>query len=219
MDLFLGFETSSKRRCPDNFTGLPICKAQGKPVSWLDAADCAISNSCALFPTIQKGEFLLPEGLTAHEFMLVHALGKYEEAVAHVTANRRQDNVTRFSPKPKKAKPKKKEIDYEAELLSWLDSRGVIAEQQVISQGKRTDIWLPGKAFLELKRGRITGDDVCQAAEYFTAYRKQIILVGKSMSSRVGDGISAINELCGEEAIVFVTWGGIRTFLAALTRR
>jgi hypothetical protein len=81
-----------------------------------------------------------------------------------------------------KPKPKKLERDLEAELLFWLDQRDVMAEQQVIAKGKRTDIWIPGKCFLELKRNRVTGDDVCQAANYYTLYSRQVVLVGETLS-------------------------------------
>lgn len=119
------------------------------------------------------------------------------------------------TPKRKSSKPKKLERDLEAELLYWLDQRGVMAEQQVASRGKRTDVWIPGKCFLELKRGRVTGDDVCQAAKYFTLYSRQIILVGETMSPRAGEGISAINAVVKEDALAFVTWSGVRTYLEA----
>ncbi|MEM8610436.1 MAG: hypothetical protein AAGF93_00345 [Cyanobacteria bacterium P01_H01_bin.105] len=110
---------------------------------------------------------------------------------------------------------KKLERDLEAELLYWLDQQGIIAEQQVASRGKRTDVWIPGECFLELKRGKVTGDDVCQATKYYTLYSRQIILVGETLSLRAGEGISAINKITRKNALAFVTWSGIKTYLKA----
>ncbi len=69
----------------------------------------------------------------------------------------------------------------ELELYLWLISNGIEAERQVSTSSRhRIDIWIPGKLFLELKAGNVTGDDICQAMDYYATFSVPILLVGKA---------------------------------------
>lgn len=116
------------------------------------------------------------------------------------------------TPKP----PVKKEKDLEKDLLRWLHSRGVKADNQVATNNHRMDIWLPGTAFLELKRGRVTGDDVCQAIDYCTEYKKPVVLVGNHISTMASRGVEAFNKAVDGEMLVFVSWSAVKTYLKGL---
>jgi hypothetical protein len=117
----------------------------------------------------------------------------------------------------KHKKRKKLEVTLEAELLQWMDSEGIGAEQQVLAMGKRTDVWMPGICFLELKRGKVNGDDVCQAIKYYQLYSKPVVLIGETLMPRAGEGIAAINAIAGVDALCFITWSGARTYITALS--
>lgn len=72
------------------------------------------------------------------------------------------------------------------------------------------------KAMLELKQGRVSGEDVCQAIDYAATYQMPIVLVGTGLSSAASRGIDAFNRAMGKDLIIFVTWGGVRPYLNGL---
>jgi hypothetical protein len=106
----------------------------------------------------------------------------------------------------------------EDELYYWLVHQGVKVERQVkTSYNHRLDLWIPGKLMLELKAGRVTGDDVCQAIDYYATYKRPILLVGSGMSSAASRGIESFNKLF-QDTIVFVTWSGVKNYLQSTLR-
>lgn len=123
--------------------------------------------------------------------------------------------TTGVSARPKKS-PQKTEKELEHELLSWLHSLGVQADNQVSTSKHRMDLWIPGYCFLELKKTKVSGDDVCQAIDYCAEYKKPVILVGNHISEMASRGIEAFNKAVGSEMIVFISWSGIRTYLRGL---
>ena len=66
---------------------------------------------------------------------------------------------------------------------------------------------------LELKAGKVTGDDVCQAIDYYATYQRPIILIGKGLSTAASRGIEGINKEITLDALVFVTWSTVKTYL------
>ncbi len=177
---------------------------------------------CTLIPLYIPDLLNLVEGLTIQDHLRNSFEGNKNEVLTSYESDtspcQREGNSLGVNPRlpvtiKKKKKPKKLERDLEAELLYWLDQKDVMAEQQVSSRGRRTDIWIPGKCFLELKRQKVTGEDVCQAAKYFALYSRQIILVGETLSTRAGEGIAAMNAIAGENALSFVTWSAIYSYL------
>lgn len=112
--------------------------------------------------------------------------------------------------KPVKQQPEQR---LEDELYDWLRVKGVDVERQVTTAKHRLDLWIPSKAMLELKQGRVSGDDVCQAIDYAATYQMPIVLVGTGLSSGASRGIDGFNRAMGKDLIIFVTWGGVRTYL------
>lgn len=104
----------------------------------------------------------------------------------------------------------------EDQLYDWLRLKDVNVERQVVTAKHRLDLWLPNKAMLELKQGRVSGDDVCQAIDYAASYQMPIVLVGTGLSNAASRGIDGFNRAMGEDLIIFVTWGGIRAYLNGL---
>jgi hypothetical protein len=118
------------------------------------------------------------------------------------------------SPSPKIVKPKEK--DLEKELLDWLFSYGIQADSQVKTSKHRTDIWIPSKCFLELKRDKVTGDDVCQAIDYCVEYKMPIIIVGNNITEMACRGITAFNKAVDADLICFVQWSAIKVYLKGM---
>lgn len=116
--------------------------------------------------------------------------------------------------RPKPSKPKEK--DLEKELLDWLFSYGIQADNQVKTSKHRTDIWIPSKCFLELKRDKITGDDVCQAIDYCAEHKMPIVIVGNSITDMACRGISAFNKAVNADLICFVQWSAIKVYLKGM---
>jgi len=115
--------------------------------------------------------------------------------------------------------PKHIERDKENELYLWLDSRGIHVERQVSTTSKhRIDLWIPGCIMLELKAGKVISDDVCQALDYYSHYRKPVALVGESLTEKASRGIAAFNRVVDGDMIMFLTWGGVKPFLTAITK-
>jgi hypothetical protein len=119
-------------------------------------------------------------------------------------------------PKKQKSKSASTENDLEKSLIKWLHACGVKADSQVVTSRHRTDIWIPGVCFLELKKAKISGDDVCQAIDYCAEYKKTIVLVGNHIGEMASRGIEGFNKSVGSEMIVFVSWSGVRTYLKGL---
>lgn len=116
-------------------------------------------------------------------------------------------------------KPAKKltlEKNLEQDLLLWLHSKGIQADTQVLTARHRTDIWIPGKCFLELKKGRVSGDDICQAMDYCCEYKRTVVIVGNHISEMASRGIEAFNKSVNSEMLVFVSWSAVRTYLKGL---
>lgn len=120
---------------------------------------------------------------------------------------------------PEKKKKQQPEATLEHDLYCWLMVKGINVERQVSTASRhRLDLWIPGKMMLELKAGKITGDDVCQAIDYQATYEKQILLIGKGMSDAASRGIEGYNKATGAESIVFVSWEAARIYLGAVLR-
>ena len=117
--------------------------------------------------------------------------------------------------KPIKQQPEQK---LEDGLYDWLRVKGVEVERQVTTAKHRLDLWIPNKAMLELKQGRVSGDDVCQAIDYAATYQMPIVLVGTGLSSSGSRGIDGFNRAMGKDLIIFVTWGGVKLYLDALLK-
>lgn len=115
--------------------------------------------------------------------------------------------------------PKKRvvaEKDLERELLKWIRSRGFDAENQIATSKHRMDIWIPGKCFLELKKGKVCGDDICQAIDYCAEYKLPVIIVGNHINSMASRGIEAFNKAIDSEMLTFVQWSAVKTYLKGL---
>jgi hypothetical protein len=108
------------------------------------------------------------------------------------------------------------EKDLESDLLKWIHSRGFDAENQISTSKHRMDIWIPGKCFLELKRGRVSGDDICQAIDYCAEYKLPVIVVGNHINSMASRGAEAFNKAVDGEMLIFVQWSAVKTYLKGL---
>lgn len=119
-------------------------------------------------------------------------------------------------PALRKQPEKQKELD----LYSWMRRNKIEVERQVSTNQKhRIDLWIPGKLMIELKQGKVTGDDICQAIDYYSVYRKPIVLVGTSLSAAASRGIEAFVRLHGEDSLQFVTHGAIKPYLRGLVSK
>jgi len=119
---------------------------------------------------------------------------------------------------PAKKKPVVPEKELEKSLMEWLHAYGIKADNQVTTARQRMDLWIPGHCFLELKKGKVSGDDVCQALDYCSNHKKPVILVGNHISEMASRGIEAFNNSMQSELIVFISWSGVRTYLRGLLR-
>lgn len=118
--------------------------------------------------------------------------------------------------KQKKKVVKVLEKDLENDLVKWLDIHGIVVETQTTVGGYRTDIWIPGVCFLELKRGKVTAKDFCQALRYSVETDRKIILVGKNVEKDVIETISMYNNLLDCEKVTFVSWDTVKVYLKGL---
>lgn len=106
------------------------------------------------------------------------------------------------------------EQQLELELFNWLLLHGVEVERQVSTKNNhRLDLWIPGRMMLELKARVVTGDDICQAIDYYATYQRPIILIGKGLSSAASRGIEGFTREIAQDALVFVTWSAAKTYL------
>ena len=106
----------------------------------------------------------------------------------------------------------------EDQLYDWLRIKDIDVERQVATAKHRLDLWIPSKAMLELKQGRVSGDDVCQAIDYAATYQMPIVLVGTGLSTAASRGIDGFNRAMAKDLIIFVTWGGVKSYLNGLLR-
>lgn len=113
-------------------------------------------------------------------------------------------------------KQEKLEKDLEQELYDWISLNGVICEKQVVMGGYRSDIWIPGVCFLELKRGKVTSKDFCQALRYNVETNRKIILVGSNIEKDVMSTITAYNEMSNADVICFLSWETVKVYLRGL---
>jgi hypothetical protein len=155
--------------------------------------------------TVYKSQIYKTD-LTLYISFLVRLTSRAEE-VAHENKVR-ADLATKLRQQP--------EQKLEDGLYDWLRIKGVDVERQVTTAKHRLDLWIPNKAMLELKQGRVSGDDVCQAIDYAATYQMPIVLVGTGLSSSGSRGIDGFNRAMGKDLIIFVTWGGIRSYLKGM---
>lgn len=59
---------------------------------------------------------------------------------------------------------------------------------------------------LKLKAAKVTGNNVCQAIDYYATYQRPIILIGKGLSTATSRGFKGFIQQRSLDAIVFVTW-------------
>ena len=144
----------------------------------------------------------------------------YDQAIRHVGYIEKpfswSDPVA--TKQPAKKKPVVPEKELEKSLMEWLHAYGIKADNQVTTARQRMDLWIPGHCFLELKKGKVSGDDVCQALDYCSNHKKPVILVGNHISEMASRGIEAFNNSMQAELIVFISWSGVRTYLRGLLK-
>jgi hypothetical protein len=116
----------------------------------------------------------------------------------------------------KKRNYAQKEKQLESDLYLWLISNGVAVEKQVKTNKHRLDLWIPNIGMIELKAERVSGDDVCQAIDYYSTYRCPVVLIGNGLSSSASRGIEGFNTTMGKDCIVFVTWSGAKPYFKGL---
>jgi very-short-patch-repair endonuclease len=104
----------------------------------------------------------------------------------------------------KKAR-QREESNFEFELLSFLEIRGFKVQRQVHSGHLRMDLLIPNQLIIELKVGKVNGDDVCQAADYLASHAMDVLLVGTGLTNGATRGIEAINRISKENQLLFVT--------------
>ena len=118
-----------------------------------------------------------------------------------------------------RAKKERRNIEdaLEQDLYRWVESEGYKVERQVTTAyNHRLDLWLADKTILELKQGRVSGEDVCQAIDYAATYQLPIVLVGNGLSTSASRGIDGFNRAMKKNAIIFVTWGGVKPYITGL---
>lgn len=104
-------------------------------------------------------------------------------------------------------KQKPLEQEKEDELYDWLRLRGVDVERQVKTSSKQfIDLWIPGKMMIEVKRGSISANDVCQCIDYASEYKLPIVLIGEKITGAASRGLKGFNKLCPKQKICFVSW-------------
>jgi hypothetical protein len=127
-----------------------------------------------------------------------------------------------WAPEPVKPTPSKSKVvkplekDLESDLLKWLHMRGIQADNQIKTSKHRMDLWIPGKCFLELKTGKVSGDDVCQAIDYCAEYKLPVVLVGNHIGEMASRGVEAFNKAVEGDLIAFVQWSAVKTYLKGL---
>lgn len=114
----------------------------------------------------------------------------------------------RDSARAKSAGAKKAlEVQKEDELYDWLRIQGLDVERQVkTSEGHRLDMWMPGKMIVEIKRGSVSGNDVCQCIEYASEYSVPVVVIGDKLTGSASRGLHGFNKLCPDRKISFVSW-------------
>jgi hypothetical protein len=127
-----------------------------------------------------------------------------------------ESNFTKIESRQKNTnQPSEREL--ETELLSWLEINGIETERQVTTKNNhRLDLWIPGQIILELKKSKVTGDDICQAIDYYATYSRSIVIVGKGMSDAASRGIEAFNKAMKDDCLVFITWATVKPYLKAI---
>jgi hypothetical protein len=124
----------------------------------------------------------------------------FEDAIAFLEARQ----VARKTQSIKKAR-KKEEANFEDEVFSFLENRGFNPLRQVKSGNLRMDLLIPGQLVIELKAGKVTADDVCQAIDYLASHSMDVLLVGTGLTSAATRGIEAVNRISDINQLMFVT--------------
>lgn len=105
------------------------------------------------------------------------------------------------------------ECDFESSLVSFLSSKSIQFERQLKHGKSRFDIVVPGELIIEIKAGRVTGDDACQALDYLAFYKLDVLLVGSGLSSSASRAIEAANKISQDAKILFVTEAACFSYL------
>jgi hypothetical protein len=108
------------------------------------------------------------------------------------------------------------EKNLEEDLLKWIRSRGIDAENQIATSKHRMDVWILGKCFMELKKGKVNGDDVCQSIDYCAEYQLPVIIVGSHINEMASRSIEAFNKAVDSDMLTFVQWSAVKTYLKGL---
>lgn len=158
------------------------CGAEGREFIFLQAFEVFTEN----------GERLLTFGTEDYSALLEEMKICFKEA------------ENRFAAK-KRAPRKTLELDFESRIEAFLQVNEIHVERQVSTNQKRVDLWIPDQLMIEVKSGKVTGDDACQAIDYLATFERDVLLVGTGMSSAASRGIEAANKISKEAKILFVT--------------
>lgn len=161
-------------------------------------------HQCWLY--LQQGIFLPEHNIYHLDEQIVSNLVEFPVSLA----NWHQSSFV-TAPRQPRQQP---EQELELELFNWLQIHGIEVERQVSTKSNhRLDLWIPGRMMLELKARIVTGDDICQAIDYYATYQRPIIIVGKGLSTAASRGIEGFTREISQNALVFVTWSAIKTYL------
>jgi hypothetical protein len=186
--------------CPLNSLGLALGYVHEQGSEGLD------------FPFVSVFEVLGLEG----ERYFAHSLEDTNEKLEDVlTLTKTFENQLNQDPKPPR---QKKEFIFESKLEAFLQVNEIEVERQVCASGKRLDLWIPGQLMIECKSGRVTGDDICQAIDYLSTFKRDVLLVGTGMSSSASRGIEAVNRLSENCKLLFVTQEACFGYLKAVCK-
>lgn len=116
----------------------------------------------------------------------------------------------------KKDAHRKEEALLEASVLEFFKQLGVAVESQLIAGQHRLDIVVPGELIIELKAGKITANDMCQALDYLASYPYDVLLVGTGLTSEATRGMEAINRIAQTNKILFVSRNASFKYLNAI---
>jgi hypothetical protein len=126
------------------------------------------------------------------------------DSVEHAIAFLKSRIVTEQKQSIKKAR-QKEESDLEHEVFYFLENRGFSPLRQVKSGNLRMDLLIPGQLIIELKVGKVTADDVCQAINYLASHSMDVLLVGTGLTNAATRGIESVNRISGDNQLMFVT--------------
>jgi hypothetical protein len=186
----------------DNMASSIVIDCETGQIGVLRSADINLDTSAYI--TLVNNYHLIDEiNSTINLPLYTKVLEMDLDALEH---KKREEIAKNHRPKKEVKRVSDLEFVFESQLEAFLQVNDIHVERQVRAMGLVIDLWIPDQLIVEVKAGKVSGNDACQAIDYLITFGLDVLLIGTGISKSATRAIEAVNKVSSiSNRILFVT--------------